>query len=92
MSPPFDVLTTNATDLRDLLHSGQVTSVEIVELYLAQMEKHNKKELDLNAIFSVAPRETVLSRARELDQGRAVLMVSRGAHCMGSLSLSKMLS
>lgn len=66
----FDILTATATDLCRLLEAGQITSVDIVEAYLAQIERHNKTGLELRAIISTAPREVVLSRAAELDTER----------------------
>lgn len=69
--PHWDVLTTTAASLRDLLQSGQTTCVDIVEAHLAQIEKHNKSGLCLRAIISTAPRDTVLARAAELDRERA---------------------
>ena len=67
----FDVLTTTATELHLLLESGTISSVDIVELYLSQIERHNHAGLGLNAIISVAPKRLLLQRAQELDQERA---------------------
>lgn len=64
---PFDVLTASASDLTKLLSSGTVSSVDIVEQYLQQIEKYNQQ---LNALVEVAPREVVLSIAKKLDQER----------------------
>lgn len=36
-----NVLTATASDLRKLLDAGEVTSVELVKLYLEQIAKHN---------------------------------------------------
>ena len=66
----FDVLTVNATELHILLESGTISSVDIVELYLSQIERHNYAGLGLNAMISTAPRRLLLHRARELDQER----------------------
>jgi amidase len=66
----FDVLTATAADLRNLLQLGETTSVDIVEAYLAQIEKHNKAGLGLRAIISTAPREVVRSQAEALDSER----------------------
>jgi amidase len=69
-TPPFNVLTTTATELETLLHEGSLTSVQIIETYLAQIEKHNHAGAKLNAMITVAPRELVLKRAGELDRER----------------------
>ncbi|CZR63995.1 uncharacterized protein PAC_13892 [Phialocephala subalpina] len=49
-------------ELQDLLSSGDLTSVQIVETYLAQIEKHNHAGAHLSAIITVAHREIALSR------------------------------
>ncbi|KAH6652410.1 amidase signature domain-containing protein [Truncatella angustata] len=63
----FDTLITTATDLQALLLSGKITSVQIVKEYLAQIDRHNAK---LNAFISIAPRESLLRVAAELDGER----------------------
>lgn len=67
----WDVLTATAEELRDLLQSGQTTSVAIAEAHLAQIEKHNKTGLCLRAIISTAPKDKILTRAAELDRERS---------------------
>ncbi|PCG89628.1 Amidase [Penicillium occitanis (nom. inval.)] len=76
----IDVLTATAADLCRLLEAGQTTSVNIVEAYLAQIEKHNKTGLGLRAIISTAPRDTVLSRATKLDTERLNGKIRSGLH------------
>ncbi|KAL1859690.1 hypothetical protein VTK73DRAFT_7497 [Phialemonium thermophilum] len=63
----FDVLTTNAVDLQRLLAAGEITSVEIVETYLGQIERH---ESELRAFISVASRDALIESAAELDRER----------------------
>ncbi|KUJ14326.1 amidase-like protein [Mollisia scopiformis] len=70
MSPPFNVLTATAAELQQSLTIGTLTSVQIVETYLAQIEKHNHAGAHLNAVISVAPRELALKQAAKLDQER----------------------
>ncbi|KAF2834385.1 amidase signature enzyme [Patellaria atrata CBS 101060] len=67
----FDPLTITATDLKSLLDANVLTSVEIVERYLLQIERHNRKGRQLRALISVAPRYNVLGRAKQLDEERA---------------------
>ncbi|OKL59330.1 hypothetical protein UA08_05396 [Talaromyces atroroseus] len=78
--PPFDVLTATAADLRNLLQLGQTTSVEIVEAYLSQIEKHNKAGCELRAIISTAPREVALAQAEALDSERRSGQVRSALH------------
>lgn len=65
--PKFDVLTTTATQLQEKLTNGETTSVEIIQTYLAQIKRHNKSGMKLNAIISIAPENEILGRAKRLD-------------------------
>ncbi len=76
----FDVLTASATYLREQLSRGNLTSVDIVSLFLDQIERHNKEGLKLNAVISVAPRDLALGRASELDAERALGKVRGPLH------------
>jgi amidase len=67
-----DLLTLTATELQRLLSDRAATSVDIVERYLRQIAKHNHVGLHLNAIISVADRQTVLDQARRLDEERVL--------------------
>lgn len=67
----FDVLTATAAELLYRLESGTLSSVDIIESYHSQIEKHNHAGLRLNAMISVAPKRDLLHRAKELDQERA---------------------
>ncbi|KAK8043737.1 amidase [Apiospora phragmitis] len=72
----FDTLTTTATSLQRLLQEGALTSVQIIERYLLQIEQHNHA---LNAFISLAPREKLLKQAAALDEER------RANRCRGPL-------
>ncbi|KUL84917.1 hypothetical protein ZTR_07885 [Talaromyces verruculosus] len=63
----FDVLTTTAVDLQHLLTQQKLTSVQILESYFAQIDRH---EPFLNALISPAPRDKVLAIAAALDAKR----------------------
>jgi amidase len=67
-TPPFNVLTTTATEL-ETLHEGSLTSVQIIETYLAQIEKHNHAGAKLNAMITVAPRKLVLKASWGIGSG-----------------------
>ncbi|KAK4868060.1 hypothetical protein LT330_007258 [Penicillium expansum] len=63
----FNVLTTNAIDLQRLLETNRTTSAQIVQEYLAQIDRY---EPALNALISPAPREKVLEIATARDEER----------------------
>lgn len=63
----FDVLTTTATDLQHLLSQNKLTSVQILQSYFNQIDRH---EPSLNALISPAPRNKVLAIAAALDAER----------------------
>jgi amidase len=69
-TPAFDVLSTTAAELQILLTEGKVSSFQIVETYLEQIEKHNHAGAKLNAIIATAERGVVLAKAATLDQER----------------------
>ncbi|KAF2742870.1 amidase signature enzyme [Sporormia fimetaria CBS 119925] len=69
--PEFDPLTTTAYELSELLNTGALTSVEIVETYLRQIEQHNRRGRQLRALISVAPKHELLRIAKKLDAERA---------------------
>ncbi|UKZ74712.1 hypothetical protein TrVFT333_002382 [Trichoderma virens FT-333] len=67
----IDPLTTTAEELQELLTSGSLTSLDLVNIYLGQIEQHDKNGLKLNAIISTAPQHIVAEQARLLDAERA---------------------
>jgi len=64
-------LTATAGDLRKLLDTGEYESVELVDMYLNQISKHNHDGMKLNAIISTRPLDDALAEARALDAERA---------------------
>jgi hypothetical protein len=68
----FDVLTTHVVALQTLLDSGRLTSVHLVEEYLAQIERHNVAGMAVRALISVAPRVSLLKQASDLDIERKI--------------------
>ena len=66
----FDVLRTTAAELASKLAAGDLTSVDLIEHYLAQIEAHNHNGMGLRAIVSMPSREQLLARAKELDLER----------------------
>jgi amidase len=69
--PDFDPLTVSAYELSEMMCAGAITSVEIVEAYLHQIEQHNRRGRQLRALISVAPRHELMRIARRLDDERA---------------------
>ncbi|KAL3299934.1 amidase-like protein [Colletotrichum asianum] len=68
MALPATTLTfSTALSLQEKLVSGSLTSRQLVEACLQQIESHNGS---LNALISVCPDYVVLSRADELDKER----------------------
>jgi hypothetical protein len=72
ITPPlFDLLTSTASELQAQLTDGSLTSVQIVNDYLAQIEKCNHAGVNLNAMITIAPSDLTRKWAGELDQERA---------------------
>ncbi|KAJ5167002.1 amidase signature enzyme [Penicillium canariense] len=63
----FNVLITNAVDLQQLLEENKITSTQVVEKYLAQIDRY---EPALNALISPLPRDKVLKIAKARDEER----------------------
>lgn len=53
-----------------MLSVGDTTSVQLVELFLAQIDRHNHAGMNVNAVISTAPRRSLLERAEQLDTER----------------------
>ena len=66
----LDLLTLTATEAQELLQAGQTTSVELVNLHLSHVERHNHRGLHLNALISIAPRDKLVKTARKIDSER----------------------
>ncbi|KAL8280372.1 hypothetical protein RQP46_007289 [Phenoliferia psychrophenolica] len=72
----LDLLSAPMSSVLDHLEAGDVTSVDLVNAYLARIDKDNHQGLLLRAVIETAPLETVgnvtgvLAIARELDAER----------------------
>jgi amidase len=66
----MSILTASALEIAHQLDAGSLSSVQVVEACLDQIERHNRAGLGLHAIISVAPRESVLAQAQTLDDER----------------------
>ncbi|KAL7907171.1 putative amidase [Trichoderma velutinum] len=69
--PNIDVLKTTASELKDMLNKGLITSRAIVQVYLCQIKQHNSQGMMLHALIDVAPEEVLLRSADTLDAERA---------------------
>lgn len=67
--PLFDSFEASIAEMQDALDSGQVTSVELVEQYLARIEAYDKQGPALNSIVRINPR--ALAEAAALDRERS---------------------
>ena len=64
----FDVLTTTAAELQNFLNSGLLTSVQLVEVYLDQIVRHNGY---LKAVIATPSRASLMEKAKALDNERS---------------------
>lgn len=67
---PLDLLTATVADLRQLLSRGEMHSVDLIEVYLDQIHRHNHRGMELNAVICTAPKGFVVREAKRLDQER----------------------
>ena len=65
----FDVVEASISELREALESGEVTSEELVRLYLARIEKYDSSGIHLNALVVMNP--DALADAKASDDRRA---------------------
>lgn len=63
-----DLIDASITELQEELSKGNVTSVDLVQMYLDRIEAYDKS-LDLNSIISI--NENALETAKALDEERA---------------------
>jgi amidase len=68
-SPSFQVFEVSVTELQDALSRGEVTSVELVDAYLARIAAYDDAGPALNAILQVNPNAR--AEAARLDAERA---------------------
>ena len=66
----MDVLTATASEMQEYLQNRSLNSVDLVDIYLDQIHKHNHAGLNLCAVITTAPRELLLERAQALDTER----------------------
>jgi amidase len=59
-----ELVALNALELSEKIRSKQVSCVEVMQTYLAHIERYNPK---VNAIVSLEPRDALLQQAKERD-------------------------
>ena len=82
MSPTSDLelISATASDFQKQLHDGSLSSVKLVERYLAHIDAHNHKGMSLHVLISTAPRDNVLAIAQQLDDERRAGKVRSALH------------
>ena len=76
----LDVLTTTSTDFLALLDKGELSSEEVVNSYLDQIERHNIEGMGIKPLKSVAPRRSAIAQARESDIECATVQLGGGLY------------
>ena len=54
--PVFDVMEKSIEDLQRAMQAGEVTSRQLVEIYLARIDAYDRQGPSLNAVAAVNPR------------------------------------
>ncbi|CAL5866017.1 uncharacterized protein PFLUO_LOCUS224 [Penicillium psychrofluorescens] len=81
MDPSTDpLLFLPAHELQSKLTRKEITSVQLVEAFLAGIERHNHHGRGLHAIISTCPRDIALTRAKWLDEQRQLGHVQSKLH------------
>lgn len=63
----IDPLTETASGLQAKLTAGDITSTELIDVYLRQIARHNGY---LKAVIETAPKDLLYAKATELDNER----------------------
>ncbi|KKY32660.1 putative amidase family protein [Diaporthe ampelina] len=92
----FDPLVATVSELQKLLKDFEVTTIQLVETYLEEIETNNGY---IHAVISTAPQELMLEQAKKLDQERGQdlksadlieKLIEAGAIILGKANLSKL--
>jgi amidase len=71
--PAFDVLEASVAELQAALASGRVTSVALVDAYLARIAAYDRNGPQLNAIVHVSPHARTEAAARDAERARGTV-------------------
>jgi amidase len=67
----MDLMTLDSAGFQKYLQAGQLTSVELVQACLAQIDKHDQRGAQLNATISTVSFQSLMERSKQLDRERA---------------------
>ena len=71
--PPLSVLTATIPELQEALARGELTSVQLVETYLARIEAYDRSGPRLNAVLRINPRARAEAAALDEERARGVV-------------------
>lgn len=74
------LLTATAVELQTLLKDGKITSRELIEKCLEQIDSHNQSGMKSRAIISTMPKEKTLHQADILDEERKACSIRGPFH------------
>jgi hypothetical protein len=66
-----ELLTLDSVALQERLTAGLLTSVDLVKQCLQQIENHDHRGMKLNAVISIVPHQSLMTRSKQLDLERA---------------------
>jgi amidase len=85
-----ELVALNAVELSEKIRSKQVSCVEVMQTYLAHIERYNPK---VNAIVSLQPSDVLLQQAKERDaqlaRGESLGWMHGFPHAVKDLALTK---
>ncbi|KAH6714418.1 amidase signature domain-containing protein [Leptodontidium sp. MPI-SDFR-AT-0119] len=76
----LELLSLDSAGLQRKLDAGLLTSVELVQACLAEIDKHDQRGAKLNAMISIVPNHLLLERAAQLDRERTAGRVRSTFH------------
>ncbi|RFU32343.1 hypothetical protein B7463_g3979, partial [Scytalidium lignicola] len=78
--PTLELLSLDSAGLQRKLDAGLLTSVELVQECLAQIDKHDHRGAKLNAMISIVPNHILMERSAQLDRERTAGRVRSRFH------------
>lgn len=76
----IELLSLDSAGLQRKLDAGLLTSVEMVQACLVQIDKHDQQGAKLNAMISIVPNHIVMERSAQLDRERTAGRVRSAFH------------
>lgn len=76
----IELLSLDSAGLQRKLDTGLLTSVELVQACLAQIDKHDQRGAKLNAMISIVPNHILMERSAQLDRERTAGRVRSPFH------------